>query len=64
MTIYIAAQFQWDNKISFTLLEMKFQELLYKGLFSRQEHGTGRTFSAGFSLNDGLCERPLFSNEC
>lgn len=59
----------WMGKVSVLLVEIQFEEFLYKGWFSLQIHSAGRQFSvggrqfsAGFTLKRALCQKPLFSN--
>ena len=64
-----AAVIGW-GKVSVLLVEIRFQELLYKGWLIWQEYSAGRQFSTrdrqfspGFSLKPDLCDSPLFKNK-
>ena len=61
---------KWMGKALTLLVEIGFQELVYKGWLPWQKHRAGRQaaqrqqFSAGFSLKCTLSEKPLCRNGC
>lgn len=54
-----AACSNWMGKVSVLLVELKFQELLYRPWLRWHKPNTTRQFNVSFSLKCYLCRKPL-----